>query len=100
MKGGLAKRREKGVTYRNAYGFGTRAPLKSVAQVGSRQHYLHQAKFFRDRSPFPHDTLQATANGEDWSIPASRERTEDSDLEADINLEPLGAETGCEEASR
>ena len=39
-------------------------------------------------------TPQATVNGEDWSIPASREETDSSDLEADINLESLGPESG------
>jgi hypothetical protein len=76
------------------------APLKSAAQAESNQHHFQQAKLFRDRSLFPQDTPQATVHGEDWPIPASREGSEDLDLEADINLELLGAESGCDMAPR
>jgi hypothetical protein len=48
----------------------------------------------------PHVAPQAAVNGEDWSIPTSGERPDSSDLEADINLESLGPETGCDLTSQ
>ena len=75
-------------------------PLKVLLKRVHTNIFLHQAKLSRDRSPFPHDAPQATVHGEDWPIPASRERTDDSDLEADINLDSLGMRYDLEMSPR
>jgi len=55
---------------------------------------------YSDTDLLPHAAPQATVNGEDWSIPARGDRPDSSDLEADINLESLGPETGCDLTSQ
>jgi hypothetical protein len=89
-----------GGTYKETHMASAQTPLKGVAQAESTQHYFQQAKLTRDRSFFPHDAPQATVNGEDWPIPATREGSDSSDLEADIKPGVTGGREWMDMAER
>jgi hypothetical protein len=60
---------------------------------------ISRMRNYSETDLLPHVAPQATVNRY-WSIPASGERPDSSDLEADINLESLGPETGCDLTSQ
>ena len=76
MKSGLGNK-EKGKGKGGPYGTHMAsvhaAPLNVLAQAGSSQHYIQDAKLFRDRSPA---TQRAAGNGQRGRLANSRERRE------------------------
>jgi hypothetical protein len=102
MKSGLGKKgKGKGArTETHMASASVHAASLNVLSSGFKPTLFPGCEITQRQDLLPHAAPQATVNGEDWSIPARGERPDSSDFEADINLESLGPETGCDLTSQ